>query len=73
MKVVTAGSGSGPLQSIYPRGIPIGEVSRVEPGELDLYRTVHIRPWADFRRMDVLTVLTSKPRSSPANAGGTGP
>ena len=73
MKVVTSGSASGPLQSIYPRGIPIGEVSRVEPGELDLYRTVHIRPWADFRRMDVLTVLTGKPHTSPANAGGGGP
>jgi rod shape-determining protein MreC len=73
MKVVTSGSASGPLQSIYPRGIPIGEVSRVEPGELDLYRTVHIRPWADFRRMDVLTVLTGKVRNSPANAGGGGP
>jgi rod shape-determining protein MreC len=73
MKVVTSGSASGPLQSIYPRGIPIGEVSRVEPGELDLYRTVHIRPWADFRRMDVLTVLTGKTRTSPANSAGGGP
>ena len=72
-KVVTSGSASGPLQSIYPRGIPIGEVSRVSPGELDLYRTVHIRPWADFRRMDVLTVLTSKQRQSPASASGSGP
>jgi rod shape-determining protein MreC len=72
-KVVTSGSAPGPLQSIYPRGIPIGEVSRVEPGELDLYRTVHIRPWADFRRMDVLTVLTAKPRQAPATAGGSGP
>ena len=73
MKVVTAGSAPGPLQSIYPRGIPIGEVSRVAPGELDLYRTVHVRPWADLRRMDVLTVLAGKPHVSPANAGGGGP
>jgi rod shape-determining protein MreC len=72
-KVVTSGSAPGPLQSIYPRGIPIGEVSRVEPGELDLYRTVHIRPWADFRKMDVLTVLTGKTHQSPAGAGASGP
>jgi len=70
-KVVTSGSAPGPLQSIYPRGIPIGEVSRVEPGELDLYRKVHIRPWADLRRLDFLTVLTGKPQVSPANAAGT--
>src|SRR3954447_5660564 len=72
-KVVTSGSAPGQLQSIYPRGVPIGEVSRVEPGELDLYRTVHIRPWADFRRMDVLTVLTGKTHTSPANSAGSGP
>jgi rod shape-determining protein MreC len=72
--VVTSGSSTGgPLQSIYPKGIPIGEVSRVEQGELDLYRKVHIRPWADFRRMDVLTVLTGKSRTVPATAGITTP
>jgi rod shape-determining protein MreC len=72
-KVVTAGSAPGRLQSIFPRGIPIGEISRVSPGELDLYRQVHIRPFADFRRMDVLTVLTGKPQQAPATAGGLGP
>jgi rod shape-determining protein MreC len=71
--VVTSGSVPGKLQSIFPRGIPIGQVSRVEPGELALYQKVHIRPWADFRRLDFLTVLTDKPQVSPANAGGTGP
>src|SRR5436853_5454156 len=30
MKVVTAGSAPGPLQSIYPRGIPIGEEPAVD-------------------------------------------
>jgi rod shape-determining protein MreC len=71
--VVTSGSAPGPLQSIFPPGIPIGQVSRVDQSELDQYRTVHIRPWADFRRLDYLTVLTGKPRLSPANAGGAGP
>ena len=71
--VVTSGSASSRLESIFPRGIPIGEVSRVETGELELYRTVHIRPWADFRRMDYLTVLTEKPRSAPATAEETTP
>jgi cell shape-determining protein MreC len=48
-------------------------VSRVEQGELDLYRKVHIRPWADFRRMDILTVLTGKPRQVPAAPGSITP
>jgi rod shape-determining protein MreC len=72
-KVVTSGSAPGPLQSIFPRGIPIGEVSRVEPGELDLYRKVHIRPWADLRRLDFLTVLTGKQQVTPPAAGGATP
>jgi rod shape-determining protein MreC len=72
-KVVTAGSAPGRLESIFPHGIPIGEVSRVETGELELYRTVHIRPWADFRRMDYLTVLTAKPKFAPATTGSATP
>jgi rod shape-determining protein MreC len=72
-KLVTSGSAPGPLQSIYPKGIPIGEVSRVENGELTLYRKVHIRPWADLRRLDFLTVLTGKPQVAPATAGGAVP
>jgi rod shape-determining protein MreC len=71
--VVTSGSVPGPLQSIFPKGIPIGVVSRVNSSELDLYRTVHIRPFADLRRLDYLTVLTGKPQVSPATAGGTTP
>jgi rod shape-determining protein MreC len=72
-RVVTSGSAPGRLQSIFPRGIPIGEVSRVDSGELELYRKVHIRPWADFRRMDILTVLTDKPQSAPATAAPATP
>jgi rod shape-determining protein MreC len=72
-KVVTSGSAPGPLQSIFPRGIPIGEVSRVNAGDLELYRKVHIRPWADLRRLDFLTVLTDKPQTAPASAGGAVP
>ena len=72
-KVVTSGSAPGPLQSIFPRGIPIGEVSRVDTADLELYRKVHIRPFADLRRLDFLTVLTGKPQISPATAGGTTP
>jgi rod shape-determining protein MreC len=72
-KVVTSGSAPGPLQSIFPRGIPIGVVSRVDTADLELYRKVHVRPYADLRRLDFLTVLTGKPQISPATAGGTTP
>ena len=47
--------------------------TNITPDEIDLYRKVHIRPWADFRRMDVVTVLTGKTQQVPATAGSTGP
>ena len=71
--IVTSGSAPGKLQSIYPRGIPIGKVTRVSTGEFELYRTVHMKPFADLRRMDYLTVLTGKPQRAPEDDGSTAP
>jgi rod shape-determining protein MreC len=56
--VITAGTRSGPLGSLYPRGIPIGTVSRIEMGEGELDRRIHIKPAADLRRLDLVQVLT---------------
>jgi cell shape-determining protein MreC len=70
--VVTSGTTSERLQSIFPRGIPIGEISRVDTEDLDLYRKVHLKPFADFRRIDYLTVLTDKPQVVPDTAQAPG-
>lgn len=59
-RVVTAGSRSSRLESLYPPGIPIGWVVRVDRSELDLYQRVHIKPYADLRRLDFVQVLTKK-------------
>ena len=67
--VVTSGFASGKLTSIFPRGIPIGEVTKVSSDELALYRQVEIKPFADFRRMDYVQVVTSK-QERPTEAGG---
>ena len=55
--VVTSGFRSATLESLFPRGIPIGTVTRVEPNELELYQRVHVRPFADLRRFDFVQVL----------------
>jgi rod shape-determining protein MreC len=55
--VVTSGFRAGRLESLFPRGIPIGEVRRVEPEELELYQRVHVRPFADLRHMDFVQVV----------------
>jgi rod shape-determining protein MreC len=55
--VITAGWRSSRLESLFPRGIPIGRVTHVDSGERELYQRVHLRPFADLRRIDVLEVL----------------
>jgi rod shape-determining protein MreC len=56
--VVTSGWRSSRLESLFPRGIPIGRVSRVDIDERELYQRVHLRPFSDLRELDVVEVLT---------------
>jgi rod shape-determining protein MreC len=58
--VVTSGFTSSKVESLFPRGIPIGEVTEVDLDEVELYQRVHIRPFADLRRIDIVQVLTRK-------------
>lgn len=56
--IVTAGSRSARYESLFPPGIPVGTVTKVDPSELDVYQRVHVRPFAQLRRLDVVQVLT---------------
>ncbi len=61
--VVTAGQQQGELPSFYPRGIPIGQVTKVGQTDVDFYQDVQIVPFVDFTSLDVVLVLVSdKPR-----------
>jgi rod shape-determining protein MreC len=55
--VVTAGWRSSRLESLFPRGIPIGKVTHVDLTERELYQRVHLQPFADLRRLDVVEVV----------------
>jgi rod shape-determining protein MreC len=57
-KVVTAGSKSQRYESLFPPGIPVGEVTEVDDQELDVYQRVHVRPYAEMRKLDIVQVLT---------------
>jgi rod shape-determining protein MreC len=57
--VVTAGYKSGPLDSLYPRGIPIGQVSNASANNLINNNEVQVSPAADLRHLSVVQVLTS--------------
>jgi rod shape-determining protein MreC len=59
--IITAGTSTSSrvdLRSLYPRGILIGTVSRVETGEGELDRVIHVKPVADLHSLDIVEVLT---------------
>jgi rod shape-determining protein MreC len=58
--VVTSGFKAGALQSLFPRGIPIGKVGSVNQDQLETYQRVRVHPYADLRRMDFVQVVTSR-------------
>jgi len=71
--VVTSGFTSSRTESLFPRGIPIGRVTKVDLDELETYQRVHVKPFADLRRIDLVQVLTRRGvASQAASAGGTG-
>jgi rod shape-determining protein MreC len=57
-QVVTAGFKSGPLDSLYPAGIPIGQVSNANQNDLLNNRQVQVTPAADLRHLDAVQILT---------------
>jgi rod shape-determining protein MreC len=71
--VVTSGFASDGVESIFPRGIPIGRVVKVDLGELELYQRVHLKPFADVRRIDFVQVLTRRPQAQQNASTGQVP
>ena len=57
-RIVTAGTTSPRLPSLFPPGIPIGKVRRIEDGAGDLDREVHVKPAADITNLQFVSVLT---------------
>ena len=48
---------SGRNGSIFMRGIPIGEVESVGTQEVELYQTIAVKPFVDFRKLDLVQVV----------------
>jgi rod shape-determining protein MreC len=63
--IVTAGSRSNRLESLFPPGIPIGSVTRVDAQEVQLYQRVHVTPYADLRSLDFVQILTRPAGGGP--------
>jgi rod shape-determining protein MreC len=60
-RLVTAGSTASDLESLFPYGIPIGEVTDAEIQAQDTYQRVHVKPFADLRDFEYAQVLTGGP------------
>jgi rod shape-determining protein MreC len=71
--VVTSGFKSGGLQSLFPRGIPIGKVGSVNQDQLEIYQRVRVEPYAQLRRLDFVQVITDNGRSQQPVAGVASP
>ncbi|MCB8915655.1 MAG: rod shape-determining protein MreC [Thermoleophilales bacterium] len=56
--VVTSGWRGDGLSSLYPRGLPIGEITRAPIDEREAIQSVELRPFADLRNLDILQILT---------------
>ncbi len=48
---------SGIRGSLFIRGIPIGVVETVAVQDVDLYQSITVRPFADFRTLDIVSVV----------------
>lgn len=57
-KVVTAGWRGEGISSFYPRGLPIGEISRAPIDQREAIQSVELMPFADLRKLDFLQILT---------------
>ncbi|MBA3327742.1 MAG: rod shape-determining protein MreC [Solirubrobacterales bacterium] len=58
-RVVTRGTvtDTDRLQSLFPAGLPVGEITRIENAGTDT-QEVHLRPFANMRNLDVVQILT---------------
>jgi rod shape-determining protein MreC len=67
--VYTAGTTDTRLESRYPPAILIGTVRRIDLGDGDLERRIHVDPAADPLQLDMVQVLTEPHADLRADAG----
>jgi rod shape-determining protein MreC len=55
---------------IFPKGLPLGTVSKVSPGR-EMFLNIHVKPAADLSRIEEVLVVTEKQERAPvAESGG---
>ncbi|MFC5720226.1 rod shape-determining protein MreC [Streptomyces gamaensis] len=64
-RLVTFGSSK---DKPFVPGVPVGEVTRVEPSGGRLTRTLQVRPFVGFSKLDIVGVVVQPPREDPRNS-----
>ncbi|MEV7345356.1 rod shape-determining protein MreC [Streptomyces sp. NPDC093544] len=49
-------------------GVPVGVVSRVDPSGGDLTRTIYVKPFVSFTKLDIVGVVVQTPDKDPRDA-----
>jgi rod shape-determining protein MreC len=63
--VVTSGTVASPDDSLYPPGLPIGQVTSVD--EESAFKSVNVHPVANLHNLDIVQVLTAGAGTRPSN------
>jgi rod shape-determining protein MreC len=63
-ELVTAGSTASDLESLFPYGIPIGEIAEAEIDEQESFQRVLVKPFADLRDFEFAQILTGGPEGA---------
>ncbi|WP_406494079.1 rod shape-determining protein MreC [Streptomyces sp. NBC_00846] len=61
-RLVTFGSSK---DKPFVPGVPVGEVVRVDPSGGGLTRTVYVRPFVGFTKLDIVGIVVQAPREDP--------
>ncbi|KIF74418.1 rod shape-determining protein MreC [Streptomyces sp. 150FB] len=61
-RLVTFGSSK---DKPFVPGVPVGQVVKVDPAGGDLTRTVYVRPFVGFTKLDIVGVVVEAPRTDP--------
>src|SRR5665647_3042621 len=48
---------SGRQDSVFVRGIPVGQIASVGSQEVELYQSISLDPFVDFRKLDLVQVV----------------
>ncbi|MHB8757081.1 MAG: rod shape-determining protein MreC [Bacillota bacterium] len=64
---------SSGLGGVFPAGLPIGRVAKVDPAEFGLVQFADVKPAVDFMHLEDVLVMTQPPAVTQPSVGGEGP